>query len=163
MSTNSYICLSVVLTRLIPFAVCIPAIIHGNMIVYSSTALRCMLAPQISGLQNILILIVNISLPCSIVIYCFIRIYKHIRFARQALQNRNAIISVLTYDTSVTTSNSLGMSMHKSLTNLVSGKNWRAMRKEIEVSKMFGVIFLVFLFGFLPYGEFCTLLIVLTK
>ncbi len=79
MSPKCYITLLLILTRLIPTLVCLPSLLNGNMTVYSPTALRCLLAPSISGFQNLLIVIFNMFVPCIIVLYCFIGIYRCVR------------------------------------------------------------------------------------
>lgn len=76
MSPRCYMTVSLILARLIPTIVCMPALFHGQMTQYSPIALRCLLAPSISSFQNLLIVLFNMFIPCTIVVYCFIRIYR---------------------------------------------------------------------------------------
>jgi hypothetical protein len=78
MSPKSYVFASLVLARLIPTLVCIPALIKRNMTVYSQAALRCMLAPRISGFQNLLIVLINMLVPCIIIVFCFVSIFTRV-------------------------------------------------------------------------------------
>jgi hypothetical protein len=78
MSPKSYVVAALVLARLIPTLVCIPALMKRNMTVYSHAALRCMLAPGVSGTQNLLIVVINMLLPCLIIIFCFASIFTRV-------------------------------------------------------------------------------------
>ena len=73
-----YVIFSLVASRLIPTIACIPALLNTNTTVYSSTALRCMLAPNKSEVQSVLILLVNIVIPWLIIMYCLTRIFVRV-------------------------------------------------------------------------------------
>lgn len=99
-----YVLISIIIARLIPTIVCIPALVNRNMTVYSPAALRCLLAPNVSGFQNLLIVLVNMLLPCLIVIFCFahifIRVHTVSRNIRKAFlsakkHNRKSLTSQL--------------------------------------------------------------------
>ena len=91
MSPRLYITLSLVFARLIPTLVCAPALIQRTMTVYSEAALRCLLAPRVSGFQNLLIVVINMLVPCVIVVFCFARIFTKVhrvsRNIHKSIQN----------------------------------------------------------------------------
>jgi hypothetical protein len=135
MSARLYVILSLIVARLIPLLVCTPALLK-KMTTYSQSALRCMLAPKISGFQNLLILVVNTFLPCFIVVYCFIRIFMRVH----------------TVSRNIKANKSQGYSTVDAKPQSPSNASQQSMRREIQISKMFAVIFIVFLFGFFPYS-----------
>lgn len=129
-SPKVYITLSVVVARLIPTLVCIPAFRSRHMTEYSRIALRCMLAPNVSGFQNLLIVLINMLVPCLIVIVCFIYIFAKVRNVSENVRNPQK-------------------SLNKSF---LTSHSSSSLRREIKITKMFAIIFIVFLFGYLPYG-----------
>lgn len=49
------------------------------MTVYSRAALRCMLAPGgVSSFQNLLIVLVNMLIPCLLIVFCFVSIFTRV-------------------------------------------------------------------------------------
>lgn len=76
LSSNIYMIISLFLTRFIPLVITFPSLIKSNVTVYSPRALRCLLAPQVSGMQNLLIVVFNMLIPCLIILCCFISIYR---------------------------------------------------------------------------------------
>ncbi|RNA27148.1 trapped in endoderm-1-like [Brachionus plicatilis] len=129
-SPKVYIILSIVVARLIPVLVCMPAFKSRHMTEYSSIALRCMLAPNVSAFQNLLIVLINMLIPCLIVIVCFVYIFAKVRNVSKNVRNP-----------------------HKSKNKSISASHCSSsLRREIRITKMFAIIFTVFLFGYLPYG-----------
>jgi hypothetical protein len=133
MSPKVYVLLSLIIARLIPTLVCLPAFINGNMTVYSPAAVRCILAPLVSGTQSLLIVLVNMMLPCLIIILCFAKIFCTVHNVSKTVRSIKHI------------------SKHHSTNNFIPDK-WVYIYREIQITKMFAVIFIVFLFGYLPYG-----------
>ena len=76
LSSNIYMFISLLLTRLIPTIITFPSLFKSNVTVYSTRALRCLLAPQVSAIQNLLIVVFNMLIPSIIIFCCFIRIYR---------------------------------------------------------------------------------------
>jgi hypothetical protein len=220
MSPKYYVIFSLVLARLIPTLVCIPALIHRNMTVYSAAALRCLLAPRVSGFQNLLIVTINMLIPCLIIIYCFVciftrvhRVSKTIRktifnnngtkslnsnaaleiisnYQKNTSNNKNKLstVSMLQKPTVIeqntaslklnnklavatntrpspfnSNSNNLNVNSNHTVVATTTTSGGRgssstlsstmiSMHREIQISKMFAIIFTVFLFGYLPYG-----------
>jgi hypothetical protein len=218
MSSKVYVLLSLIIARLIPILVCAPAIIAQNSTVYSNKSLRCMLAPN--NRNHISILVVNIIVPCIIVIVCFAKIFSKVRQVsrnirktatnfngynlaekRASLPNslkgkekqannkpkeKNNSIGSLQTSTKENNKDISGEKSINSLTNSLSmnqtGGNQliipgsqptatvatggggsssglgfatysiNSMYREIQITKMFAIIFTVFLFGYLPYG-----------
>ena len=72
---RNYAIFSLISSRLIPTLVCVPALINTNTTVYSHSALRCLLAPNKSHTQSLLILVVNILVPWVIITFCFSGIF----------------------------------------------------------------------------------------
>jgi hypothetical protein len=72
---RNYVIFSLISSRLIPMLVCVPALINTNTTVYSHSALRCLLAPNKSRIQSLLILLVNILVPWAIITFCFSGIF----------------------------------------------------------------------------------------
>ena len=122
-----------------------------------------MLAPNVSSFQNLLIVLVNMILPCSIVTYCFAKIFFRIRKASFDLKNSNnktlfhmnnqqasEIINLY----SNTDNNSKFITPHPERNITFSHKKpLSSIQREIKITRMFALIFLVFLFGYLPYGN----------
>ncbi|CAF0893951.1 unnamed protein product [Brachionus calyciflorus] len=128
-SPKIYIIVSIILSRLIPVLVCTPAFLNQHMTVYSPIALRCMLAPNVSGFQNLLIVLINMLLPCLIVIICFAYIFAKVRNVSKNIRHKP--------------------NHQFSKTACLNSSN---LKREIKITKMFAIIFTVFLFGYLPYG-----------
>ena len=186
MSPKIYVLSSLIIARLIPTLVCWPAF-TTKMIEYSPSALRCILAPKISKFQNLLIVIINMLIPCCIVTFCFLRIFTRVHSVSKTIQKSKKTASMCSTDTkrsynqllkpnatatttptttattttrgrnsntdingsySVTSSNSGGGASTSSSGN--SGVS--ALKREIQITKMFSILFIVFLFGYLPYG-----------
>jgi hypothetical protein len=133
MSPKVYVLLSLIIARLIPTLVCLPALISGEMGVYSPAAVRCILAPLVSELQSILIVTVNMMIPCVIIIFCFAKIFYTVHRVSKTVRN-------IKYNSRLATNS-----------NFIPDK-WVYIYREIQITKMFAVIFIVFLFGYLPYG-----------
>lgn len=126
-----------------------------------------MLAPNVSSFQSLLIVLVNMILPVSIVTYCFAKIFIKIRKASCNLKNSNnkttfqmnnqqasEIINLY----SNTENNSKFISTvqcpeRKFNTTCSHKKSLNSIQREIKITRMFALIFLVFLFGYLPYGN----------
>jgi len=72
---RNYAIFSLISSRLIPMLVCAPALLNTNTTVYSHSALRCLLAPNKSRIQSLLILVVNILVPWAIITFCFSGIF----------------------------------------------------------------------------------------
>lgn len=125
MSPKFYCFVSLVLARLIPILVTLPALLDRHMTVYVGKTLRCMLNKSATN-QNKLIFIFNIILPCLIIMICFARIFSRVREVSKRISKKKQ-------ERNPTTKSS-------------------ANQKEIKITKMFGLIFLVFLFGYFPYG-----------
>jgi len=70
-SRQNYAIFSLILSRLIPMLGCVPALVNTNTTLYSHSALRCLLAPNKSRIQSLLILVVNILVPWVIITFCF--------------------------------------------------------------------------------------------
>ena len=142
MSPKVYVLSSLIIARLIPTLVCYPAFTK-KMIEYSPSALRCILAPKISGFQNLLIVIINMLIPCIIVTFCFLRIFARVHTVSKNIRKTTSI-------------NSCNNSQKKKNIDFsTETKNENAnvsMKREIQITKMFSILFLVFLFGYLPYG-----------
>jgi hypothetical protein len=214
MSSKVYVLLSLIIARLIPILVCAPAIIAQNSTEYNKKSLRCMLAPNASHHIHISILLINICLPCIIVILCFAKIFAKVRQvsknirksatnfngynlaekraslpnslrgkekqANKAKEKNDSLGSLYTsgkdYNKDISGDKSLN-SLANSLTNqtgpnqlLIPGGQpglatatvaggggftsytSNSMYREIQITKMFAIIFTVFLFGYLPYG-----------
>lgn len=139
LSPNVYLTISFILARLIPILVCVPSFL-SYMIKYSKSSFRCMLAEDKSRFQNLLIVIVNMLIPCLIVLICFIRIYLRVRQAsknllKNASQARSSSIPSPKMSTTISKKD-----VHVTL------------KREYKITKMFAFIFIVFLFGYLPYG-----------
>lgn len=195
--------MSVVIARLIPTLVCAPALYSRNMTVYSAAALRCMLAPRVSALQNLLIVLINMFLPCLIVLFCFATIFARVRsvsnnvkmmasrskqaknangqfhkalsprLANQIIMNHSAANTANVINAGATstvvnstvlnnnsakpstkyspTSHSVPVSngrVHKPFNQTIKfSMSLTSMHREIQISKMFAIIFTVFLFG----------------
>ena len=72
---RNYLLFSLIASRVIPTLVCLPALVNVETTVYSATALRCLLAPNKSQAQSVLILVVNILVPWLIITFCFSGIF----------------------------------------------------------------------------------------
>ena len=147
MSPKLYVFISLIIARLIPTLVCAPALINRNMTEYSKAALRCMLAPKTAVLQNLLILVINMAMPVIIIIFCFARIFARVHTVSKNINRskNDKKLSMTTENSKLTSSTNLNSNC-----NPMSSRN--SMRREIKITKMFAVIFVVFLFGYLPYG-----------
>lgn len=153
MSPKCYVFLSLLLARLIPIMVLIPALLNRNMTVYVSKTLRCMLGNK-SVNQNKLIFLLNIVVPCLIVVICFVRIFTKVRqvsrrINKQKKKTKHRTNSTENFSTNMVTSAHVTT---KTTSTYVSSKKAPNINREIQITKMFGVIFVVFLFGYLPYG-----------
>ncbi len=144
MSPKTYGFLSLVLARLIPVLVALPAIIYRNKTVYVNKTLRCMLGNN-SGTENKIIFLFNIILPCLIELICFIRIFSRVHQVSRKMQEKkarnNSDIPLNSYQTE-----------YEKLNQMKNSKHFNSYKRELKISKMFGIIFTVFLFGYLPYG-----------
>ncbi len=89
MSPKTYGFLSLVLARLIPVLVALPAIIYRNKTVYVNKTLRCMLGNN-SGTENKIIFLFNIILPCLIELICFIRIFSRVHQVSRKTNRKKA-------------------------------------------------------------------------
>ena len=149
MSPKTYGFLSLVLARLIPVLVALPAIIFRNKTVYVNKTLRCMLGNN-SGTENKIIFLFNIILPCLIELICFIRIFSRVHQVSKKMQEKkarnNSDIPLTNYQTEYEKLNQMKNS------TINSSKHFSSYKRELKISKMFGIIFTVFLFGYLPYG-----------
>jgi hypothetical protein len=174
MSPKIYVLSSLIIARLIPTLVCSPAFVK-KMTEYSPSALRCMLAPKISGFQNLLIVIINMLIPCIIVTFCFLRIFTRVHNVSKNIRSGLSKVSLNTTDPqlqksynqlTLLTPNSKKCSTttlndnkeSTSNTNYSNNNNHccssltASMAREIQITKMFSILFTVFLFGYLPYG-----------
>lgn len=194
-----YALFSVIIARLIPTLVCAPALYSRHMTVYSPAALRCMLAPGVSGLQNLLIVLLLILAPCIVVLFCFANIFARVRTVSKNVKLGSGYVSVssgggggsggLTVGGGVSAKSSVSVnggglkplttqlaqeiimshsaaaaankqssvtitdkaikSRHNSPSNYTSAfsMSLASMHREIQISKMFAIIFTVFLFG----------------
>ena len=154
MSPKVYTNLNLIIARVIPIGVCLPALIDRNMVVYNKKALRCLLAPNISRLQNLLIVVFNMLLPCAIIIACFIRIFSYVSTASKNVStNKSARYSSKSKTNMSNPSISINYSNKQlNVNSFKLHKPKSTNEREIEISKMFAVIFTVFMFGYLPYG-----------
>lgn len=173
MSPKVYVILSLIIARLIPSLVCSPAFLK-KMTEYSPSALRCMLAPKISAFQNLLIVVILMLIPCIIVVFCFLRIFTRVHNVSKNIRAGMFVASNHTANTNTKDDTYLQKSSNQQLTpnhknntasnSLKANKklssvslneyntNATTMRREIQITKMFAIIFTVFLFGYLPYG-----------
>nr|QVK45725.1 G protein-coupled receptor [Proales similis] len=160
MSPKVYCVLSLVLARLIPIAVCLPALINRNMTVYSRAALRCLLAPEVGRMQNLLIVLFNILIPSLIVCFCFAQIFARVhtvsRNVRKALGGRaNPKRREISFrrESARTPAIANGDTTEQiMLCTSTQASSSFSLRREIQISKMFAIIFTVFFFGYMPYG-----------
>ena len=127
-----------------------------------------MLAPGVSAFQNLLIVIINMFIPCAIVIFCFTRIFARIRKVSKNLRksasknssqmnNHQAHEIIYLYNNgSVESSAKYSPTMvdKNGKTNkvVIHKTSISSIQREIKITKMFALIFVVFLFGYLPYG-----------
>lgn len=160
MSPKVYAILSLLLARLIPTLTLLPALISRNMTTYVAKTLRCMLGNN-SVNQNKIIFLINIVLPCLIVVVCFVRIFTKVRDVSRRLnktkkKKKSKSESIVSQITNTKTSNgftkAIVSSTGPSHTVCFSSKKAHNINREIQITKMFGVIFVVFLFGYMPYG-----------
>lgn len=174
-----YALFSIIIARLIPTLVCAPALYSRNMTVYSPAALRCMLAPGVSALQNLLIVLINMFLPCLIVLFCFAAIFARVRSVSKNVQMANGgLCGKIKNERTKSWSPQMSSSQPKKSpfitkkgsspvisaaqrASTVNGKfpskasmytaslsmSFASMHREIQISKMFAIIFTVFLFG----------------
>jgi hypothetical protein len=146
MSPKVYVLSSLIVARLIPTLVCLPAFINGEMAVYSAAAVRCILAPLVSGVQSLLIVVINMMIPCLIIIFCFARIFFTVHNVSKTVRKRA--------NSSVPSSHSSSFHQQhpqaKKKSSLIDKNS--SIHREIQITKMFAIIFVVFLFGYLPYG-----------
>ncbi|CAF0755524.1 unnamed protein product [Didymodactylos carnosus] len=122
MSLKTYATVSLIITRLVPIAACIPSF-RRYTISYSPQILRCQFIGRLQIIINVFILIL---LPASIIIFCFLGIFIFVARATH--------VSRMKQVRSMQTSNT------------------QTLRREIRITKMFGSLFAIFLFGYLPYG-----------
>lgn len=120
MSVKTYVIVSLVITRVLPIACCIPSFITDS-IGYSSQVLRCSIRNKLQIFINIIVLIL---LPNVIIIICFVGIFVNVLRATHATGRTN--------------------------TNTVSTSH--SLRREIRITKMFAVLFILFFLGYHPYG-----------
>jgi hypothetical protein len=126
-----------------------------------------MLAPNVSSFQNLLIVLVNMILPCSIVTYSCIRIFIRIRKASYNLKNSNykttfhmnnqQASEIINLYSNTENNSKLIATVQCSERTLNTKKSHKkslnSIQREIKITRMFALIFLVFLFGYLPYGN----------
>jgi len=152
MSPKTYGLISLLLARLIPVLVALPAILYRNKTTYVSKTLRCMLGKN-SGTENKIIFLFNIILPCLIVLICFICIFSKVRQVSRKMNAKKKVKNINSMDSK---SNILLVDLtDNSQKKLIIGKSDRqsnTYKREVKITKMFGIIFTVFLFGYLPYG-----------
>ena len=116
-----------------------------------------MLAPNVSSFQNLLIVVINMVIPCLINAYCFAQIFCRIRKASSNLKNSNS--KAPSHMNNQQASEIINLysntdSRPKGTATIRYSKNrpLNSVQREIKITKMFALIFLVFLFGYLPYG-----------
>ncbi|CAF1479890.1 unnamed protein product [Didymodactylos carnosus] len=107
-SLKTYATVSLIITRLIPIAACIPSF-RRYTISYSPQILRCQFIGRLQIIINVFILIL---LPASIIIFCFLGIFIYVARATH--------ISRMKQVRSMQTSNT------------------QSLRREIRITKMFG-------------------------
>ncbi|XP_064623458.1 melatonin receptor type 1B-like [Lineus longissimus] len=115
MSKTWYILSVLVVTRVIPACLVIPAFVI-DMSIYIPKLLRCVFSPKY-GARTIAVVVTLILVPFTIVSFCFSMIFCYIH-----RMSRNSRIRD------------------------------RSAQHEIQITKMFGVVFIVFVIGFVPYG-----------
>jgi hypothetical protein len=119
-------------------------------------------------------------IPCCIVIFCFLRIFTKVHSVSKNIRKSKKTASLCSTDTkrsynnllkanatiiggggssseingSYGSSNNSGGSFNTNNNNTIIGNNssGSAMKREIQITKMFSILFLVFLFGYIPYG-----------
>ena len=84
-SVNTYVIVSLVVTRILPIVCCIPSFLK-NSIRYSPQALRCSIQDKLQIFINLTILIL---LPNIIIIICFVGIFFHVYRASYTSGRRN--------------------------------------------------------------------------
>ena len=114
-SKKAYVIFVLIAARLIPLACAVPGFTKTAS-AYVPKLLRCVFTKD-QGVRIISVTIIQIILPCTIVVLCYMFIFGFV----------------------------YKMSRHMQDTN-------RVLKHEIQITKMFGVVFLMILLGFIPYA-----------
>jgi hypothetical protein len=114
MKKRLYVVFVLVMARVIPIACTVPGF-NLNTSGYTVKMLRCILLPEQTG-RIISVTIIQVILPCLIIILCYVVIFTIVYRATRLLPATSASLT-----------------------------------REIQITKMFGIIFLVILLGFIPY------------
>ena len=115
MSKKAYVIFVLLAARLIPLACALPGFTMTTS-AYVPKLLRCVFTSDQKG-RIISVTMIQIILPCTIVVSCYMLIFAFVYKVSRNMQDTNLVL-----------------------------------KHEIQITKMFGVVFLMIMFGFIPYA-----------